>query len=177
MKWKDNLIYEFINQIISLKWILKPETLWWLNKRGKVFSFPCVEKLYFCNVVWPRQWNTRVQSAPRPRAGPTVTWAMGENCSPQVSAQVFWTLEALKDPVFLLRPSWWHSTEEATQGALSSSLTDTKRRTKGVIPGLSLGPFFQSIQTLTPGSSMAMWTWSLGSTRGVWICGLSSSAS
>lgn len=76
----------------------------------------------FVTWFWPRQWNTRVQSAPRPRAGPTVTWAMRGNCSPQVSAQVFWTLEALKDPVFLLRPSWWHSTEEATQGALSSSL-------------------------------------------------------
>lgn len=85
---------------------------------------------------------------------------------------MFWTLEALKDPVFLLGPSWWHSTEEATQGALSSNLTDTKRRTKGVIPGLSLGPFLQSVQTLTPGSSVAMWTWSLGSKKrgvGLWV--------
>lgn len=44
MKWKDNLIYEFINQIISRKWILKPETLWWLNRRENVFSLPCVEE-------------------------------------------------------------------------------------------------------------------------------------
>ena len=47
MKWKDNLIYEFINQIISLKWILKPETLWWLNRREKVFSLPCVKRIIF----------------------------------------------------------------------------------------------------------------------------------
>lgn len=36
MRWKDNLIYEFINQIISFKWILKPDTLWSLSRRGSV---------------------------------------------------------------------------------------------------------------------------------------------
>jgi hypothetical protein len=47
MKWKDSLIYEFINQIISLKWILQPEILWWLNWREKVFSSPCVKRILF----------------------------------------------------------------------------------------------------------------------------------
>lgn len=52
MKWKDNLIYEFINQIISLKWMLKPETLWWLTYKGESFSHYHVSKeLYFHEVV------------------------------------------------------------------------------------------------------------------------------
>lgn len=62
MKWKDNLIYEFINQIISFKWILKPETLWWLNRRGKVFSLPCVKRIVFLWSGFGQESGTRTSS-------------------------------------------------------------------------------------------------------------------
>lgn len=101
MKWKDDLIYEFINQIISVKWIRKPETLWWLNRRENVFSLPRVEESYIRKVVLAE----RVERAcaigwlhARPRAGPAVSWTVPL----RRQAIVFWILKAPRDPVSFL---------------------------------------------------------------------------
>lgn len=173
MKWKDNLIYEFINQIISLKWILKPETLWWLSRRGKVFSFPCVEKLYFHNVVLAKT----VEHACAVSASATCRThrflGSGRELLPSGGSSS--VLNSRGSERSCLPPGAQPVTARRRPprtGALSSVLTDTKRGAKGVIPGLNLGPFLPSIQTLTPGSSVTLWTWSLGSEkRGVdlWV--------
>lgn len=89
MKWKDDLIYEFINQIISVKWIRKPETLWWLNRRENVFSLPCVEESYIRKVVLAEMLERTCAIGwlhARPCAGPAVSWTMRENCSPPPSS-------------------------------------------------------------------------------------------
>lgn len=135
MKWKDNLIYEFINQIISLQWILKPETLWWLNRREKVLSLPCVKRVVFsesslgwvsgthmCNLCWPGAGTV-------PRAG-------GEHHSPRtITAQGYWTAKVLTNHVsFLVAPpgdiAWRRPPKQQFP-----VLTDTKKRTGMWIPG------------------------------------------
>ena len=106
MKWKDNLIYEFINQIISFKWILKPETLWWLNRREKVFSLPCVKRIVFLQSGFGRDGGTRVCNPRTQRLGCTLSPGHGERIAPSLAVKLKCSeLSTLTDLIsFLVTP-------------------------------------------------------------------------
>lgn len=176
MKWKDNLIYEFINQIISLKWILKPGTLWWLNRREKVFLFPCVKELYFHKVVLAKTVeHACAVSAPSASAsaGPTVSWAVGEDCSPQLSSSsVLSNRGSARTCLLPGGPTNDIGWRRPPREHLLPSSHIQKEKPRMWIPDVNIRPFLHSIQTLTPWNSVTMLAWFLRSKEsGVWFGG------
>lgn len=121
-----------------------------IKQEGKSFLITmCQKNCISVKWIWPRRWNTHVRSVCTAPGACTVSRAGGENRSPLTvklkctELSRFWQIMS---PSWW--PHWWHSLEEATQGASSPVLTDTKRRTSVWISGLNAGLLLYSIQTL-----------------------------
>lgn len=136
----------------SYLWIYKSDNLLQMNpetrntlmikQEGKSFLITmCQKNCIFVKWFWPRKWNTHEQSAQRP--GHALSAGHGERIAPSSAVKLKST--ELSTFWWILSPSWWphwwHSLEEATQGASSPVLTDANRRTSMCISGLNAGIF------------------------------------
>lgn len=111
------------------------------------------------------------------RTGPAVSWAVGENCSPRTSSSSVLNSQVSERSHLLSGVPTGDIAQRRPPGEHSLPSQIQKGEPRVWIPGLNMGPFLQSIQTLTAGHGALSVSFLRSEESGVLFGGVSFSVS